>query len=73
MKILLINHNGAGWADHVEIDEGTTVRTLFQREVNSGRPEDYLIRVNGQPVASDHVLVEGDRVSITPMKIEGAR
>jgi sulfur carrier protein ThiS len=72
MKVLLINHNGAGWADYVEVAEGTTVRTLFQREVNSGRPEDYLIRVNRQPVASDQMLNEGDRVSITPMKIEGA-
>ena len=35
-------------------------------------PKTYLIRVNRQPVASDQVLQEGDRVSITPTKIEGA-
>ena len=29
--------------------------------------------VNRQPVARDHVLKEGDRVSATPVKIEGAR
>jgi molybdopterin converting factor small subunit len=33
---------------------------------------DYMIRVNRQPVARDYVLQEGDRVSITPTKIEGA-
>ena len=35
-------------------------------------PQDYLIRVNRQPVAADQVLQEGDRVSVTPTKIEGA-
>ena len=51
----------------------TTVRDLFHREVRSGKAEDYLIRVNRQPAASDQVLQEGDRLSFTPVKIEGAR
>jgi sulfur carrier protein ThiS len=33
---------------------------------------DYLIRVNRQPVPRDYVLQEGDRVTITPTKVEGA-
>ena len=33
---------------------------------------DYLIRVNRQPCPADQVLREGDRISITPTKIEGA-
>ncbi len=35
-------------------------------------PEDYLIRVNRQPAARDEPLKDGDRVSVTPLKIEGA-
>ena len=35
-------------------------------------PADYLIRVNRQPVSPEQVVQEGDRVSITPTKIEGA-
>jgi molybdopterin converting factor small subunit len=31
-----------------------------------------LIRVNRQPVPPNQVLQEGDRVSFTPTKIEGA-
>lgn len=73
MKILVINNDGGGFADHVEVPDGTTVRELFQREVKSGKPDDYLIRVNRQPVPSDQKLVEGDRISFTPVKIEGAR
>ena len=73
MKVLVINNDGGGFADYVEVPEGTTVRDLFQREVRSGKPDSYLIRVNRQPVASDQVLQEGDRVSFTPTKIEGAK
>jgi hypothetical protein len=72
MKILLINNTGSGFGDHIEVPDGMTVRDLFRREVPSGKAENYLIRVNRQPCASDQLLAAGDRVSITPVKIEGA-
>ena len=72
MRILFINNDGGGFADHIEVAEGTKVGGLFAEKMRGGRPEDYLIRVNRQPVASDHTLQEGDRVSITATKIEGA-
>ena len=71
-KILLINNDGGGFADYIEIPEATTVQQLFAQRVPEGRPEDYLIRVNRQPAPGDQVLQEGDRVSFTPVKIEGA-
>ena len=73
MRLLLINNDGAGFADYLEVTEGTTVEKLFAEQVPHGRPGDYLIRVNRQPVAADQVLQEGDRVSLTPTKIEGAQ
>ena len=51
---------------------GTTVEKLFAERVPYGKAHDYLIRVNRQPVTADQVLQEGDRVSFTPTKIEGA-
>ena len=72
MQVLLINNDGGGFADRVEIPEGTTVLDLFRRYIKHRGPEDYLIRVNRQPAARDEPLREGDRVSITPVKIEGA-
>jgi hypothetical protein len=72
MKILYINNDGAGFADYINVSEGTTVATLFANQLPHGKPQDYLIRVNRQPVASNYALLEGDRVSITPTKIEGA-
>ena len=72
MKVLFINNDGGGFADHIEVTEGTTVRQLFAREVPHSQPSQYLIRINRQPASSDQVLQEGDRVSFTPVKIEGA-
>ena len=72
MRVLVINNDGGGFADYVEIAEGTTVHELFDQQIRSADPGNYLIRVNRQPVPAGQVLREGDRVSITPTKIEGA-
>jgi sulfur carrier protein ThiS len=72
LKILVINNDGAGFADYIEVADGMTVENLFAQQVPHGKPQDYLIRVNRQPVPSDQALQEGDRVSLTPTKIEGA-
>ena len=72
MKLLVINNNGGGFANYMEVEAGTTVPQLFNQVVPNGKTEDYLIRVNRQPVPKDHILQEGERVSFTPAKIEGA-
>ena len=73
MKVLFVNNNGGGFADYIEIPHGTTVQELFEQRMQQAKPHDYLIRVSGRPAARDQVLVEGDRISMTPTKIEGAR
>ena len=73
MQILFINNDGAGFADHIEIEPNTTVQALFRKQIPAGRPQDYLIRVNRLPVSADYVLQPGDRISFTPTKIEGAQ
>ncbi len=72
MKVLFINNDGGGFANHIEIQDGTSVRALFDQHIGHGKESNYLIRVNRQPVTEDQVLLEGDRISITPTKIEGA-
>ena len=72
MRILFINNDGGGFADHVEVEGGTTVAQFFKQRLPDRSPGDYLIRVNRQPASADQVLREGDRASITPVKIEGA-
>ena len=72
MRILFINNDGGGFADYVEAPHGTTVEKFFLQQLPSRDAEDYLIRVNRQPVPKDHILQDGDRVTMTPVKIEGA-
>ena len=73
MRVLFINNSGSGFADYVDVAEGTNIKTFLQDKVHGTKPEDLLIRVNLQPVAQDYVLQPGDRCSATPVKIEGAR
>ena len=72
MKILFLNNDGAGFADHVDVDEHTTIEKFVSQKLPDRKPGDLLIRVNRQPVSRDYVLQPGDRVSATPVKIEGA-
>ena len=72
MRILFINNDGGGFADYVEVPEGTSVEKFFSQQLPERKAEDYLIRVNRQPVSSDRALQDGDRVTMTPVKIEGA-
>jgi hypothetical protein len=72
MKVLFVNNDGGGFADYIELPHGTSVQELFDQKMRGAKAENYLIRVNRQPASRDQVLVEGDRVSMTPTKIEGA-
>jgi hypothetical protein len=72
MRILFINNLGGGFADHIEVQEGTTVAALFEQKMPNSDASDYLIRVDRLPASADQVLQSGSRISITPLKIEGA-
>ena len=72
MKVLLINNDGAGFADYIDVNDNTSVETLFNQRIGASKASNYLIRVNRLPVPRDQILREGDRISITPTKIEGA-
>ena len=72
MQILLINNIGSGFADYVDVESGTTIETFLNEHLSEYKPADLLIRVNRLPVARDQVLQDGDRISATPTKIDGA-
>ena len=72
MRLLFINNNGGGFADYINVNPNTTVEKFFSQQLPNEENEDYLIRVNRQPVPRDYVLQENDRVTATPVKIDGA-
>ena len=72
MKIMYLNNDGAGFANTIDVEPGTTVNAFFTAQLPGRKAEDCLIRVNRLPAAADQMLQEGDRVSITPTKIAGA-
>ncbi|HSH96097.1 MAG TPA: hypothetical protein VK968_18265 [Roseimicrobium sp.] len=72
MRIFYINNTGSGFADQIDIADGSTLGQLFATNMPGCNPADFLIRVNRQPAAADERLSDGCRVSITPVKIEGA-
>jgi hypothetical protein len=41
MKILVINNDGGGFADYTEVDEGTTVAELFERQIGAKHASNY--------------------------------
>ena len=72
MKVLYINNDLGGFADYLNIAENTTMEKFFNQQLSGRQAEDYLIRVNRQPVSREYVLQEGDRVTATPTKVDGA-
>jgi hypothetical protein len=72
MKIFFLNNDGGGFADQIDVADGTTVSQLFEQRMAGSDPHDYLIRVNRQPAVAGEPLTEGSRVSVTPTKIQGA-
>lgn len=70
---MYVNNLGGGFANFIEIEANTTVEQFFQSRFHDTDADDYLIRVNRQPVPRSYVLQENDRITITPVKIEGAQ
>lgn len=65
-RIHFINNNGGGFADTVEVPEGTSIAAFLQQQ-GITNPADYNIRVNRMPVAANTLLNPGDRVSAVPV------
>ena len=73
VRILFINNDGGGFASHVTVPDGTTVAQFVSQNTRGRSASDFKVRVNREATLPEYVLQEGDRVSITPVKISGAR
>lgn len=76
ITVTLGTNEGNGLPVRIPVVEETTLEKFLEIAFN-GDPDEFTIRVraNGTSVEAhrDYILQDGDRVSLTPMKIEGAR
>ena len=73
MRIQFLNGSGGGFANNIDLPDGTTVNQALSRQLPGRDPADYLIRVNREACQPDRVLFEGDRLTVTPLKVEAGR
>lgn len=75
ITITYLNRNGGGFAERQTLPTGTTVKQFLEkRDIDA---DDYTIRIvrgsqGGFTPTADEPLLEGDRLSCVPLKIEGA-
>ncbi len=76
IEVTLVSNNGSGLPCHVPVVEGTTLEKFLEVSFD-GDPDEFTTRVraNGVTVDAhcDYVLQDGDKISMAPSKIEGAR
>ena len=72
MRVLYVNNDGGGFADYIDVEDNTTVGQFFASKMPHEASTNFIVRINRQPVPSDYVLQDGDRLTITPCKIQGA-
>jgi sulfur carrier protein ThiS len=73
ITVFFINNDGGGFADDIEVNDGTTIAELVASKIGvSINLSNYVIRVNRDTVERTYVLQDGDRISVTPTKVAGA-
>ncbi len=73
IDILWLNNDGGGYAEKLRVPDGMTVEQLRRKKLPDSDSESSTIRVNRDIASSGQELRSGDRVSITPKNVSGAR
>jgi hypothetical protein len=70
ITVLYVNNEGGGFAESKPVDNGTTFGDFITRNVG-GDTSGYRIRLNNVIAQHTTVLKNGDRVVVTPIKVDG--
>lgn len=71
INITFLNNDGGGFSETFSVAADSTISDLFKVKMGGVSPSGYRIRVNRQPVEASYILQDGDKVSVTPTKIDG--
>ena len=69
ISVLYVNNEGGGFPETKPVDEGTTFGDFISSLVSNAAA--YRIRLNNELAVHETVLEDGDRVVVTPLKVEG--
>ncbi len=73
MHVMFINNDGGSHPRREPIAHGTSPRQFLSQVVPGASLENYTVRVNRAETDLDNtVLVDGDRVTLSPKKVAGA-
>jgi len=76
IDVFMVSNSGNGVPVRFPVAEGTTLDAFLNVSFDGGDLDDFVIKVrsNGTSVQAygEYVLQDGDRVSLTPSKVEGA-
>ncbi len=75
VRVLLLSNFDGGIQDFIEVTAGTTLQQFLANQFNRVSLDDVSVKLNRVPVTASDLaksLGEGDRVTVTPKKIEGA-
>jgi len=73
IDVLWLNNDGGGYAEKIRVPDGTTVEQLRKKKLPENDSESCTIRVNRDIAAASQKLRAGDRISVTPKNVAGAR
>jgi hypothetical protein len=75
INVTLVSNDGSGLPCRIPVVEGTTMERFLEVSFE-GNPDDFTIRIrtNGTSVEAhrDYVLQDGDRISMSPKKVDGS-
>jgi hypothetical protein len=72
MKIQVVSGHGNGSVKLLDVAEGTTIAELLSAHLSDADISAHLVRVNRLKASVEQVLRAGDRLTVTPLNIEGA-
>jgi sulfur carrier protein ThiS len=72
MYIIVLSNDGTGRPEVKEVAEETTVGEFVEDVLGKEMPK-CVVRVNGEAVDVGTVLLDGQRVTVAPVNVKGAR